>query len=49
MAAAIEELAADSERAAELGRQGQEFVRERFARAPVSRALLDLYEEVAAS
>ena len=49
MAAAIEELAADPERAAELGRQGQVFVRERFARAPLVKALLDLYEEVAAS
>jgi glycosyltransferase involved in cell wall biosynthesis len=49
MAAAIEELAADPERAAALGRQGQVFVRERFAREPLAKALLDLYEEVAAS
>ena len=49
MAAAIEELASDPERATTLGREGQELARERFAKEPVTRALLGLYDEVAAS
>jgi len=49
MAAAIQDLASDPGKAIALGRDGQVFVRERFAREPIMRLLLDLYEEVAES
>ena len=49
MAAAVQDLASDPGKAIALGRDGQVFVRERFAREPIMRLLLDLYEEVAES
>jgi glycosyltransferase involved in cell wall biosynthesis len=49
MATAIENLAFDPERALALGRDGRDFVGESFAREPIARQLLDLYDEVASA